>query len=112
MPYTVYEMPCWLRATAPLINNGSTQSQTEGVGTLAKLEQLIGKIGDLNSKLILLVGPDSSGKTQILRQLATKLNIEPLNVGLELGAGWLPHRTDDPLRLDDLLSHQQNLNNP
>ena len=52
---------------------------------LAKLERLIGEIGDLNSKLILLVGPSRSGKTQLLRQLSAKLNIEPLNVGLELG---------------------------
>lgn len=52
---------------------------------LAKLERLIGEIGDLNSKLILLVGPSHSGKTQLLRQLGAKLNIEPLNVGLELG---------------------------
>ena len=52
---------------------------------LAKLERLIGEIGDLNSKLILLVGPSRSGKTQLLPQLSAKLNIEPLNVGLERG---------------------------
>lgn len=48
---------------------------------LAKLERLIGEIGDLNIKLILLVGPSRSGKTQLLRQLG----VEPLNVGLEQG---------------------------
>lgn len=89
---------------------------------LAKLERLIGDIGDLNSKLILLVGPSRSGKTQLLRQLSAKLNIEPLNVGLELGrrlaatpnnkrgfsAGELlreitnNHKTDGPLLLDNL----------
>jgi hypothetical protein len=89
---------------------------------LAKLERLIGEIGDLNSKLILLVGPSRSGKTQLLRQLSAKLNIEPLNVGLELGrrlaatpnskrgfsAGDLlreiadRERTEDPLLLDNL----------
>jgi len=52
---------------------------------LAKLELLIGEIGDLNSKLILLVGPSRSGKTRLLRQLSASLNVEPLNVGLELG---------------------------
>jgi len=52
---------------------------------IAKLERLIGEIGDLNSKLILLVGPSRSGKTKLLRELGGKLNIEPLNVGLELG---------------------------
>jgi hypothetical protein len=89
---------------------------------LAKLEQLIGEIGDLHSKLILLVGPSRSGKTQLLRQLGAKLNIDPLNVGLELGrrlaatpnnkrgfsAGELlreiadKERTEDPLLLDNL----------
>ena len=52
---------------------------------LAKLERLIGEIGDLNSKLVLLVGASRGGKTKLLRELGTKLNIEPLNVGLELG---------------------------
>ena len=73
---------------------------------LAKLERLIGEIGDLNSKLILLVGPSRSGKTQLLRQLSAKLNIEPLNVGLELGrrlaATPNKERTEDPLLLDNL----------
>ena len=89
---------------------------------LAKLEQLIGEIGDLNSKLIMLVGSSRSGKTQLLRQLSAKLNIEPLNVGLKLGrhlaatpnnkrgfsAGELlreiadKERTEDPLLLDNL----------
>lgn len=89
---------------------------------IAKLERLIGEIGDLNSKLILLVGPSRSGKTQLLRQLGDKLSIEPLNVGLELGrrlgatpnnkrgfsAGELlreiadKERTEDPLLLDNL----------
>ena len=89
---------------------------------LAKLERLIGEIGDLNSKLVLLVGAGRSGKTKLLRELGTKLNIEPLNVCLELGrrlaatpinkrgfsAGELlreiadKERTDDPLLLDNL----------
>ena len=55
-----------------------------GLQLAEKLERLIGEIGDLNSKLILLVGPSRSGKTQLLRQLGAKLSIEPLNVGLEL----------------------------
>ena len=89
---------------------------------LAHLERLIGEIGDLNSKLVLLVGPSRSGKTKLLRELGVKLNIGPLNVGLELGrrlaatpinkrgfsAGELlreiadKERTDDPLLLDNL----------
>jgi hypothetical protein len=87
-----------------------------------RLEQLIGEIGELNSKLILLVGPGRSGKTLLLRLLGAKLGIEPLNVGLELGsrlsatpsnkrgfsAGELlrdiadKERTEDPLLLDNL----------
>jgi len=89
---------------------------------IAKLERLIGEIVDLNSKLLLLVGPSRSGKTQLLCQLGDKLNIEPLNVGLELGrrlaatpnskrgfsAGELlreiadRERTEAPLLLDNL----------
>ena len=89
---------------------------------LTKLERLIGEIGDLNSKLILLAGRSHSGKTKLLRELGSKLNIEPLNVGLELGrrlaatpnnkrgfsAGELlreiadKERTEDPLLLDNL----------
>ena len=89
---------------------------------LIRLKQLIGDVSNLNSKLILLVGPSRSGKTQLLRQLSAKLNLEPLNVGLELGrrlaatpnnkrgfsAGELlreiadKERTEDPLLLDNL----------
>ncbi len=89
---------------------------------LAKLERLIGEIGELNSKLVLLVGASRSGKTKLLRELGITLNIDPLNVGLELGrrlaatpinkrgfsAGELlreiadKERTDDPLLLDNL----------
>lgn len=89
---------------------------------LAKLERLIGEIGDLNSKLVLLVGVSRSGKTKLLRELGNKLNIERLNVGLELGrrlaatpinkrgfsAGELlreiadKERADEPLLLDNL----------
>lgn len=86
------------------------------------LERLVGEIGDLNSKLILLVGPRRTGKSQLLRQLGTRLNLEPLNVGSELGrrlaatpnskrgfcAGELlreivdKNRTEEPLLLDNL----------
>lgn len=89
---------------------------------LKKLERLVEEIGDLNSKLILLVGPSRSGKTQLLRQLGAKLDIELLNVGLELGRrlAAMPNnkrsfsageslreiahngRTDAPLLLDNL----------
>ena len=87
-----------------------------------KLNQLLNEVADLNSKLIMLVGPSRSGKTQLLRQFGAQRNIEPLNAGLELGrrlaatpnskrsfsAGPLLREiadrksTDDPLLLDNL----------
>lgn len=89
---------------------------------LTKLENLLHAVSDLKSKLILLVGPSRSGKTQLLRQLGANLNLEPLNIGLELGrrlaatpnnkrgfsAGELlreiadKERTEDRLLLDNL----------
>ena len=50
---------------------------------LDKLERLVGEIGDLQSKLILLVG--NGGKTRLLRTLARRLNAAPFNVGVKLG---------------------------
>ena len=50
---------------------------------LDKLERLVGEIGDLQSKLILLVG--NSSKTLLLRQLAQRLSVAPRNVGATLG---------------------------
>ena len=52
---------------------------------LTKLERYAGQLGELHTKLIVLVGPSRRGKTQLLRQLGAKLNIAPLNVGLEMG---------------------------
>lgn len=89
---------------------------------LQQLVQAVNDVQDLNSKLILLTGPSRSGKTQLLRQLAIKLDSEPVNVGLVLGrrlaatpnskrgfsAGELlreiaeKERTQDPLLLDNL----------
>ena len=53
------------------------------VANLPALERLIGEVGDLQSKLILLVG--SSGKSRLLRGLARRLNTAPLNIGAQLG---------------------------
>ena len=50
---------------------------------LDRLERLVAEVGDLQSKLILLVGNGS--KTQLLRQLAQRLNVAPRNVGATLG---------------------------
>jgi hypothetical protein len=51
--------------------------------SLDKLEHLTGEIGDLQSKLILLVG--NGGKTRLLRALAQRLSTAPFNVGVRLG---------------------------
>ena len=97
-------------------------TEFEYVEILATLHQRLDDVGAMNTKLILLVGASRSGKTKLLRELGAKLNIEPLNVGLELGrrlaatpnnergfsAGELlreladKERTDDPLLLDNL----------
>lgn len=50
---------------------------------LDRLERLVGEIGDLQSKLILLVG--NGGKTRLLRTLAQRLNVAPFNLGVKLG---------------------------
>ena len=50
---------------------------------LDRLERLVGEIGDLQSKLILLVG--NGGKTRLLHALALRLNVAPFNLGVELG---------------------------
>jgi hypothetical protein len=54
-----------------------------GFSRLDELERLVGEIGDLQNKLILLVG--NGGKTRLLRALAERLQTEPFNVGARLG---------------------------
>jgi len=49
---------------------------------LDKLARLVGEVGDLQSKLLLLVG--NSGKTQLLRILAERIQTTPINVGAKL----------------------------
>lgn len=52
---------------------------------LAKLECLINELTELNTKLVLLVGPSFDEKSKLLKDLGLKLNCEPMNIGLELG---------------------------
>lgn len=52
---------------------------------LLQLEQLVGEIGALHSKLILLIGPPRVGKTALLVAFGKRVEAEPLNVGSELG---------------------------
>ena len=51
-----------------------------------KLSALLNDLGSLNSKLLLIAGPSSSGKTEILQIIAHSNGITVLNVGAELGA--------------------------
>lgn len=52
---------------------------------LSRLEQLVGDIGAMQKKLILLVGPSRGGKSKLLQDLGNKLQIKPVSVGSELG---------------------------
>jgi len=52
---------------------------------ICNLEQLVTDVCVLHIKLILLVGVGSCGKTKLLRELGSKLDVEPLNVGMQLG---------------------------
>jgi hypothetical protein len=60
---------------------------------LDKLEQLVGEIGSLNSKLILLIAPPHAGKTCLLNSLAKRRHLTVFNVGGALGRQLLaiPH---------------------
>lgn len=68
-----------------------------------KLEHLVGEIGSLQSKLVLIVGATKPGKTALLGSLAARLDAVPLNVGAVLGrqlaAIPIPQRH---LRVDDV----------
>jgi predicted AAA+ superfamily ATPase len=54
-----------LHSTSHIAAASAGHAEGGGTQVIAKLEQLIGEIGDLNSKLILLVGPSRSGKTSL-----------------------------------------------
>ena len=63
--------------------SGPVSQGTPSNPVLDGLERLVGEIGDLQSKLILLVG--NGGKTRLLHALALRLNVAPFNLGVELG---------------------------
>lgn len=52
------------------------------------LPQLVADVASLHSKLILLIGRPRSGKSKALRELATAVDANVLNVGAALGRGW------------------------
>lgn len=57
---------------------------------LEKLDRLVEDISSLNSKLVLLIGPPRSGKSNLLRQLSERRQTRVLNVGVALGRQLLP----------------------
>jgi hypothetical protein len=57
----------------------------QNVDALTRLETLVREIGGMHNKLVLLVGAARSGKTKLLREVGNRLQIEPTNVGIELG---------------------------
>jgi chloramphenicol 3-O-phosphotransferase len=57
---------------------------------LEKLDCLVEDISSLNSKLVLLIGPPRSGKSNLLRQLSERRQTRVLNVGVALGRHLLP----------------------
>ena len=52
---------------------------------IEKLEQLVDDVTSLNSRLVLLIGPTTSGKTNLLAQLSERRDTPVLNVGAALG---------------------------
>lgn len=50
-----------------------------------RLDRLVDEIADLNSKLILLIGPPRSGKSNLLRQLAERRQTQVMKAGSALG---------------------------
>lgn len=56
-----------------------------GFVVIDRLDQVVAATGDLNSKLVLLIGPPRSGKTALLTQLSERRDVPVLNVGGALG---------------------------
>jgi GTPase SAR1 family protein len=52
---------------------------------IEKLDRLVEDMSGLNSKLILLIGPPRSGKSNLLEQLAERRQARVLSVGAALG---------------------------
>ena len=51
---------------------------------IEKLDRLVGDVGAVHSKLILLVGSPRAGKTALLGKLGKLRSVSPLNVGTEV----------------------------
>jgi hypothetical protein len=61
---------------------------------ISRLETLTSEIGALHSRLILLVGPRRSGKTELLTSFGKRMGVVPLNIGSALGRQLMaiPHK--------------------
>lgn len=66
-----------------MISTFASSADAANFPALDKLERLIVEVGDLQSKLILLVG--NGGKTRLLHALAQRINAAPFNIGAKLG---------------------------
>jgi len=71
---------------------------------IEKLHSLVEDISGLNSKLILLIGPPRSGKSNLLGQLAARRQVRVLSIGAALGRELLTvPSTRRHLQVADLL---------
>ncbi|MCA3394956.1 MAG: BREX-3 system P-loop-containing protein BrxF [Roseomonas sp.] len=71
---------------------------------IEKLDRLVDDISGLNSKLVLLIGPPRSGKSDLLGQLAARRQARVLSVGAALGRELLTvPSTRRHLQVADLL---------
>lgn len=52
---------------------------------IERLDLLVDDVMNLNSKLVLLVGPPQSGKSNLLGQLSERRNVEILSIGVAFG---------------------------
>ena len=71
---------------------------------LEDLERVVGEIGNLNCKLVLLVGPPRSGKSLLLNALAERKDATVIRLGTDLGRRLVPvPRTRRSLQASEIL---------
>lgn len=68
--------------------------QIQGTGLLDGLEEQLASVHDLQTKLILLVGPERVSKSRLLESMAVKMSTKTLCLGRELAQRLapLPHQ--------------------
>ena len=76
---------------------------------LEDLDRVVGDISNLNSKLVLLVGPPRSGKSPLLNALAERKDAPVLRLGTDLGRQLISvPRARRPLLASELLGEIAN----